>query len=548
MTTSRHENDAPAGYHGLAAARSDRGSLSGAGPTFAVGASTSPGENAAGRSMLRPAPMPLASSPRPLLLALLLAACSPGAALTTPGTEVLSNQAPCTEGRPPAEPDLMAWDPGSRADLNRLHKAGIVAVRYQARGCEVELEILSNCIGKGGYSYSPYSATDTKMARNTRELRAELPIGGARLGGLLKGGHVLRTDYTLVGIDALPPGTTVRAAELRGPAAECARATHVVSKVYLGGFAMAAGESRTLDAAVSLFGARAGGDDSAAAERVAREGEPEACARARRGGEPNEQCSVPLRLALMPIDPSPLPPPPPAPAAVVIPVPVPLPASMARIPPGAFQMGSSDGGFDERPPHVVTVAGFEIDLLEVTLSSYRACVQAGKCSTHGLTIVPGCNWGHEDREDHPINCVDREQAEAYCGWTGKRLPTEVEWEYAARGADGRKHPWGNEPPAAQACWNGDGNDLGRNNRRSTCPVGRYLAGRSPFGLFDMAGNVWEWTSSRYCPYPGKSCAAPEHARRGGGFLDNDVAAMRATVREPRRNGLHDPGAGFRCAR
>ncbi len=205
----------------------------------------------------------------------------------------------CSALRPPTEPDLMAWDSGSRANLSYLRSQGVVAVRYRADRCNVELEVLSNCIGKGQYIYSPYSATDTKVLHNTRELYAALPIGAAYLGGKLKGGRALRTDYTLVGLSALPPSTTFEATDLRGP--DCARATHVVSKVYVGGFAMVAGDAQEIEASGTLFGARAGGSSDSRAEHLAHEGRAEACDVAQSDGTEQTFCSVPLRIGLLAI-------------------------------------------------------------------------------------------------------------------------------------------------------------------------------------------------------------------------------------------------------
>ncbi len=119
------------------------------------------------------------------------------------------------------------------------------------------------------------------------------------------------------------------------------------------------------------------------------------------------------------------------------------------------------------------------------------------------------------RSNHPINCVDWNQANAYCTSVGKRLPTEEDWEYAARGTAGNEYPWGNTPaPSNQLCWNGTGNDLGQGNRRSTCPVGSYPAGNTPLGL---AGNVWEWTSSGYSADYSAARDTASRVFRGGGW-------------------------------
>lgn len=205
----------------------------------------------------------------------------------------------CSAVRPQTEPDLMAWDPASRANLTRLRRQGVVAVRYVANGCDVQLELMSNCIGRGAYAFSPYSASETKTAHNAAELYTKLPIGAAHLSGNLKGTRALRTDYRLVGMASLPPSATLSAQDLSG--ADCKRATHVISAIYLGGFAMVAGESRELDAMASAFGVSAGGSTSASAQRIDREGEPQGCDKAIADLAEHPLCAAPLRIGLMPL-------------------------------------------------------------------------------------------------------------------------------------------------------------------------------------------------------------------------------------------------------
>ena len=186
------------------------------------------------------------------------------------------------------------------------------------------------------------------------------------------------------------------------------------------------------------------------------------------------------------ITPSPSPAPEPS---APMPAPGRCPQGMAIIPAGTFVFG------DAKKP--TSVAELCMDVTEVTVSAYTACVDAGTCTTDGLTKYGPCNWGVAGHENHPINCLSWHQATKYCGSVGKRIPTEEEWVYAAYGTDGRAFPWGNEPPGRQLCWDGEGNDLGKGERSGkTCPVGSYPEGRSPFGPSDMAGNVWEWTSGK----------------------------------------------------
>ena len=212
------------------------------------------------------------------------------------------------------------------------------------------------------------------------------------------------------------------------------------------------------------------------------------------------------------------------------------PAGMAAIAGGHFMMGADDVGSAAKPVHPVDVAAFCMDKTEVTAAAYGACVKQGKCSEPNSDGY--CNWGKGDRDNHPINCVDWNQATAFCAASGKRLPTEEEWEYAARGSDGRDYPWGNEAPGSQLCWNRQG--------QGTCPVGQFSAGK--FGLFDMAGNVWEWTTSGYSDDYNATRQTEARVNRGGGWFDVVPGYVRAArrFRNPATD-RHDY-LGLRCAR
>ena len=177
-------------------------------------------------------------------------------------------------------------------------------------------------------------------------------------------------------------------------------------------------------------------------------------------------------------------------------------------------------------------ASFSIDRTEVTTAAYDACVRSGKCTQPDTG--DNCNWGKESRASHPINCVDWNQATAYCAAAGKRLPTEQEWEHAASGTDGRLYPWGNEEPSNQACWNR------LESMAGTCPVGAFPAGASPYGALDMAGNVWEWTSSNY--------DANARVIRGGSVFNVVASLLRAAFRYWNDPAYRDIDLGFRCAR
>jgi hypothetical protein len=243
----------------------------------------------------------------------------------------------CSAVRPQTEPDLMAWDPGSRANLNQLRHQGVVAVRYEAKGCNVELELLSHCIGTAAkYEFSPYSANEHKVAHNASELFAQLPVGAARLSGSLKGNRALRTDYMLAGQYVLPAGATFRSADLRG--ADCARATHVVSAVYVGAFAMGAGESRAMEGSATLLSAGANARSAADVEVLDDEGNAAACAAAQSEGKADDRCAVPLRIGLLALEgKSEAPAPAPSPGA-------PAHAAMANLAPIAVPAALPEGG------------------------------------------------------------------------------------------------------------------------------------------------------------------------------------------------------------
>ena len=222
--------------------------------------------------------------------------------------------------------------------------------------------------------------------------------------------------------------------------------------------------------------------------------------------------------------------------------------SMAVVPAGEFMMGSPTGDSDEQPAHKVHVDAFSMDKYEVTVGQYAVFLQA-------KGIDPPSDWKTMNQPAHqkrPVANVDWADAFAFCKWAGKRLPTEAEWEKAARGTDGRLYPWGNDPPTPLHA------NFGKpdwNNHGVLAPIGTFEDGKSPYGIYDMAGNVWEWVNdwydyNYYKTSPSQNPTGPSTGGtkviRGGSWYSNP-RAMRSANRSlitPTDQGLN----GFRCAK
>ena len=224
-------------------------------------------------------------------------------------------------------------------------------------------------------------------------------------------------------------------------------------------------------------------------------------------------------------------------------------AGMIEIPAGPYIMGSDQGPPDENPPHRVDITSFWIDELEITAGQFQLCVDAKACAAAAASA--GCNGSVADRADHPINCIDWLQAQSYCTWADKRLPTEAEWEKAARGTDGRRFPWGQTRPTPQLL--NYGNNIG-----STTEVGIYPDGTSFYGIHDMGGNVSEWTADYYAAdyysrSPDANPSGPESgdsrvARGSSWKIGVPEDALTATVRIRLLESSVDNSIGVRCAR
>ncbi len=281
----------------------------------------------------------------------------------------------------------------------------------------------------------------------------------------------------------------------------------------------------------------------------------------------------------------------PAPAASSAPAapeaPPSCPDGMALIPKGQFFMGSDaeSARDNEKPAHNVSLDAFCIDLYEVTAKRYKACSDVGKCKRAPKMVewpgisekdkkvyAPLCTVEDEQRLEHPANCVSWQMADTFCKAEGGRLPTEAEWEYATRGPDGRVYPWGDEEPTEKhlnACGSGcmawakkqgvaqqfpgvlyDADD----GYPTTAPVGKFPAGKSRFGPYDVVGNVWEWVQDWDGPYqdqPKVNPTGPETGEkrviRGGAWNGSFASWLRPSFRFAQEPSARSHGVGFRCA-
>jgi formylglycine-generating enzyme required for sulfatase activity len=279
--------------------------------------------------------------------------------------------------------------------------------------------------------------------------------------------------------------------------------------------------------------------------------------------------------------------PPPVPSASAAPAES-CPADMVLVPAGQYFMGSDakDALPNQKPSHQVTLSGFCMDLYEVTARQYKDCSAVGKCKrgtpevewpkitpAEKAAYTPLCTLGDPAKTDHPVNCVNFEQASTYCKNNGKRLPTEAEWEYATRGPDGRVYPWGDEAPTAQhlnACgteclgW-AKANKVAAqfpgalyqadDGFPTTAPVGKFPAGRSRFGPYDVVGNVWEWVADwegAYEPVDQKNPTGPDTGTkrviRGGAWNGSFPDWLHPACGYAQDPSAQSHGVGFRCAK
>ena len=241
---------------------------------------------------------------------------------------------------------------------------------------------------------------------------------------------------------------------------------------------------------------------------------------------------------------------------------------LVPVPAGEFEMGSSkaedpQASEEELPQHTVYLSDYWIDKTEVSNAQYAMCVaDSGACTkpANNSSETRGSYYDDSQYADYPVVFVSWSQAAAYCEWAGRQLPTEAEWEKAARGQDGRIYPWGSSFDGTlanycdvncQTAWKDSHFDDGYID---TAPVGKYPDGASMYGVLDMAGNVYEWVADWFEPYSQDRQINPEGPYSGldkiirGGSWGDDAAHIRSSIRSPINADSLRGSIGFRCAR
>jgi serine/threonine-protein kinase len=226
--------------------------------------------------------------------------------------------------------------------------------------------------------------------------------------------------------------------------------------------------------------------------------------------------------------------------------------TLLYVPAGEFTMGSENGLDNEKPVREIYLDAFWIDQTEVTNFMYSKCVQDGTCNPprSSASSARTSYYGNSDFNEFPVIYVSWENADEYCEWVERRLPTEAEWEKAARGTDGFSYPWGNNAPDSELLsFNG--------NTEDTTQVGFYPMGASPYGALDMAGNVYEWVADWYNPSYYSAVSSPDsnplgpangtsRVLRGGAWYGTE-SQVRSTDRSWNVPSTTATDIGFRCA-
>ncbi len=504
-----------------------------------------------------------------LALALLLSSfgCAPGSAsssLASAPTMEQTGQATCKVKKSQLKPLVVEWSSTDRAALEARARDGLVVVRYL--GCE--MQVLPRChTRQGGYHFVGVTKkTDRIAILDEDQLWANMPIGAAGLEATLQRSGQLDVSMTIVGqYESSLKQLTVD--DLDGA---CEGATHVLASLTVGAFELSSVGKAKVGGGARIAGVGAGAESNSARETISSDGSLAACDTSTpTDTEPPSGCGALVRIEALPFGERtvrrPL-----CPAdthwdgqecvreKVVTHVACPAgshleaegcvqttagtcPDDMVFVPAGSFTLASASG----EATRLVEIGELCVDRTEVTAKDFLGCVKAGRCRMSKYCEVPELTDPRTNMPvqvpttadnpktlDHPMNCVEWKDANAYCAFAGKRLPSEAEWVWAARsGPLARLYPWGDDPPAGHACF--------QRARKGTCAAGSVTGDRTAQGLLDMAGNVREWTSSFSRTFP---------IARGGSFYDKDPAALSVAATPPLVKSHGRAQQGFRCAK
>lgn len=427
-------------------------------------------------------------------------------------------------------PLLVEWPSTQRsaleAELQRSQT--LIVVRYT--GCE--LEVLRGCKVPGSYEWTKVSPKHDELEfLHAGDVWAKIPLAAAKLVAAVERYGALHLDMQLIGQYTGASEAPARE-RLEG---RCEQATHVVGSLMVGAFEISSTAGGAFQAGIEVQGAGAGAGASRHEGYYSSDGSPKAC-RVDRGEfdyQPSQTCKSLLQIELLPI------------AASEI--------TQAGVCPAAMAFIEGPSGED-----------FCLDLHEVTVREYAVCAADHTCSEAPATVNwpgiseaeherddPLCNEARSNRRNHPVNCVTWDQAASYCRAHAKRLPSSVEWRWAARGAEqNRTYPWGEDPPSpvhVNACGKECAKALTEqeplfsksDGNVGTAPVGSYPAGTARWGLSDMGGNVWEWTERS-----GYASSAMIH---GGSALSSSADELDNRGGELVEAGTRRFDLGFRCA-
>jgi formylglycine-generating enzyme required for sulfatase activity len=437
----------------------------------------------------------------------------------------------------PVNPSLVGADESLLTEISKHAEEGrLLGVRYERSGCGASLELVPDCHLPVELKRKKAAArNELFMLRDIGQILQRAPLAADRLKEKLDAAGAIRLEWATTQRWAAAPNAFPKVEDLRK--AKCKDATHLVRSVHLGRFRLYTGEPKT-----DRY------------ERLAGHGYTKKC----RAEDPEGRtpaCAVPIRLDLIAL----------RELSQEPPEGEPLTNVMVKIPAGPFVRGVKDGKADERPARRIRLGAFEIDRTEVTAADYARCVHAKKCEPAGTG--PRCTAGILGKENHPANCIDWARASSYCAFVGKRLPTEAEWEKAARGSRGEAFEWGDLWPPTDGA--GNYADKAANTAHPhwnpisgysdgfvlTAPVGQF--GDTSKGPVQMGGNVAEWVSDWYgAKYYAQSAArdptgptrGSARVIRGGHFGSHRMEHLRLTHRAfylPQTSSMY---FGVRCAR